>query len=145
MRITRMVTGPPNGHWSPECRRTCFPAPSRVSLRKLLVVHRGTGHYYINSCSVCAQTKSLRHAPAGTLLPLPVPQRPWAHLSIDFVTDLPSSDGFTTSLVVVDRFSKTCCLIPLSGLPTALQVAESLWPSGGHHLQPWAKIQITGM
>ena len=27
-----------------------------------------------------------RHAPVGKLLPLPVPQRPWSHLSVDFVT-----------------------------------------------------------
>ncbi len=31
-------------------------------------------------------------------------------------------------LVVVDRFSKACRLIPLKGLPTALEMAESLSP-----------------
>ena len=83
--------------------------------------------WYVNSCSICAQTESSpRNDPAGKLLPLPVPQRPWSHLSIDFVTDLPPSDGFTR-MVVVDRFSKSCRLIPLSGLPTALQVAEALF------------------
>ena len=67
------------------------------------------------------------NTPAGKLLPLPMSQCPWSHLSIDFVTDLPSSGGFTTMLVIVDRFSKSCHFIPLSGLHTTLQVTEALF------------------
>ena len=48
-------------------------------------------------------------------------------LGIDFMTDLPKSGGFTCVLVVVDRFSKGCKLIPLPGLPTALGTAEALF------------------
>uniref|UniRef100_A0A8C7RX13 Gypsy retrotransposon integrase-like protein 1 n=1 Tax=Oncorhynchus mykiss TaxID=8022 RepID=A0A8C7RX13_ONCMY len=76
---------------------------------------------------VCAQCKAPRHLPRGKLQPLPVPQRPWPHLSVDFVTDLPPSRGNTTILVVVDQFSKSCHLFPLPGLPTALQTAEALF------------------
>uniref|UniRef100_A0AAZ3QS83 Gypsy retrotransposon integrase-like protein 1 n=1 Tax=Oncorhynchus tshawytscha TaxID=74940 RepID=A0AAZ3QS83_ONCTS len=79
--------------------------------------------FYVSSCSVCAQSKAPRHLARGKLQPLPVPQRPWTHLSVDFLTDLPPSQGSTTILVVVDRFSKSCRLIPLPGLPTALQTA----------------------
>ena len=61
------------------------------------------------------------------LFPLPIPQRPWSHLSIDFVTDLPFSDGFITIVVIGDRSSKSCHFILLSGLPTAIQVAEALF------------------
>jgi hypothetical protein len=46
---------------------------------------------------------------------------------VDFVTDLPPSQGNTTILVVMDRFSKSCRLLPLPGLPTALQTAEALF------------------
>ncbi|KAK6323383.1 hypothetical protein J4Q44_G00057220 [Coregonus suidteri] len=82
---------------------------------------------YVSSCSVCAQCKAPRHLPRGKLQPLPIPQRPWSHLSVDFVTDLPPSQGNTTILVVVDRFSKACRLLPMPGLPTALQTAEALF------------------
>uniref|UniRef100_A0A8K9V225 Gypsy retrotransposon integrase-like protein 1 n=1 Tax=Oncorhynchus mykiss TaxID=8022 RepID=A0A8K9V225_ONCMY len=82
---------------------------------------------YVSSCSVCAQSKAPRHLPRGKLQPLPVPQRPWSHLSIDFLTDLPPSQGNTTVLVIVDRFSKSCRLLPLPGIPTALQTAEALF------------------
>ena len=58
---------------------------------------------------------------------MPVPKLSWAPLSMAFVTDLPPSEGHTTILVVVDRFSKACCLIPLPGLPTAMQTAAALF------------------
>ncbi len=41
--------------------------------------------------------------------------------------DLPVSDGNTCILVIIDRFSKFCHLIPLAGLSTALQTAELLF------------------
>lgn len=78
---------------------------------------------YVKSCSVCAQSKTPRELPAGLLEPLPIPQRPWSHLAVDFVTDLPSSNGNTTILTIVDRFSKACRLIPLKGIPTAMETA----------------------
>ncbi len=33
--------------------------------------------------------------PEGKLVPLPIPHRPWSHLSVYFATDLPPSNGFT--------------------------------------------------
>lgn len=68
-----------------------------------------------------------RQLPAGKLKLVPVPRRPWSSLGIDFVTDLPESEGNTCVLVVVDHFSKACKLIPLPGLPTALETAEHLF------------------
>ena len=63
----------------------------------------------------------------GSYSPSTVPQWPWSNLSVDSHTDLPPSQGNTTILVVVHRFSKSCRLIPLPGLPTALQTAEALF------------------
>ncbi|KAG1934122.1 retrotransposable element [Pimephales promelas] len=81
---------------------------------------------FVKQCIACNISKSSHQRPAGLLQPLPVPQRPWSHIAIDFVTDLPSSQSFTTILTVVDRFSKACRFIPLVKLPTALQTAEAL-------------------
>ncbi|KAK3530522.1 hypothetical protein QTP86_027886, partial [Hemibagrus guttatus] len=68
----------------------------------------------------------IRH-PVGLLEPLPVPRRPWSHLSVDFLTDLPDSGGFMAIMVVVDRFSKGCKLVPLKGLPTAMQTVDAMF------------------
>ncbi len=55
----------------------------------------------------------------------PIPHCPWSH--VDFVTDIPKSEGYTCILIAVDRFSKACKLIPLRDLPTALETAEALF------------------
>ena len=46
---------------------------------------------FVNACPVCNPNKTSGHPPAGFLHPLPVPHRPWSHISLDFVTGLPTS------------------------------------------------------
>lgn len=79
---------------------------------------------FITNCTACQTSKSPHQAPACLLQPLPIPQRPWSHIAIDFVTDLPESQGHTTILPIIDRFSKACRLLPLLMLPFALETAE---------------------
>lgn len=81
---------------------------------------------FVSSCSLCCQVKPSRRPPSGLLRPLPIPPRPWSHLSMDFVTGLPPSNGFTVILTVVDRFSKMVHLIPLKKLPSAKEMGEIL-------------------
>ena len=79
---------------------------------------------FVGACHVCAQHKSPRQAPSGLLHPLPIPHRPWSHIALDFVTGLPTSNGNTVILTVIDRFSKSARLIPLTKLPTAKETAQ---------------------
>ncbi len=88
---------------------------------------------FVQGCPDCAISKSPRHIPAGKILPLPMPNRPWSHLGVDFITDLPVSDGNTCIFVIIDRFSKFCHLIPLAGLPTAMQTAELIFNQVVHY------------
>ncbi|KAI2651157.1 Transposon Ty3-I Gag-Pol polyprotein [Labeo rohita] len=64
--------------------------------------------------------------PAGLLQPLSVPSRPWSHISLDFVTGLPPSQGNTVVLTVVDRFSKATHLIPLPKILSARETAVAV-------------------
>lgn len=82
---------------------------------------------YVKGCPECAISRTPRHLPVGKVMPLPIPQRPWSHLGVDFLTDLPNSGEHTCILVVVDRFSKGCQLIPLRSLSTAMITAELLF------------------
>ena len=79
---------------------------------------------FVAACLICSQHKSARHAPSGLLQPLPIAHGPWSHISLDFVTGLPPSDGNTTILTIVDRFSKSDHFIPLPKLPSAKETAE---------------------
>eukprot|EP00063_Salmo_salar_P020107 XP_013994942.1 PREDICTED: uncharacterized protein LOC106568803 [Salmo salar] len=79
---------------------------------------------FVAACTVCAQNKTPWQAPASLLQPLPVPHRPWSNISLDFVMGLPPSDGNTTILTVVDRFSKAAHFIPLPKLPSPKETAQ---------------------
>jgi len=81
---------------------------------------------YVAACSVCARNKTSRQRPSGLLRPLPVPHRPWSDISLDFVTGLPPSQGNTTILTIVDRFSKMVHFVPLPKLPSARETAEAV-------------------
>ncbi|KAI2660885.1 Transposon Tf2-9 polyprotein [Labeo rohita] len=79
---------------------------------------------YVQACTICARSKTTNTPSTGELQPLPVLKRPWSHISIDFVTGLPDSQGKNTILTIVDRFSKAVHLVALTGLPSAKDTAE---------------------
>lgn len=86
--------------------------------------------HYEQDCPICAISTSPHHLPEGKLHLLPISRQRWSHLGVDFITDLPESDSLTCVLVAVDQFSKACGLIPMKGLPTTMETAESLF----HHV-----------
>lgn len=65
---------------------------------------------YCMTCDICQRSKPRRHKPYGTLLPLPIPNRPMKEFSMDFITGLPpvkySGKVVDMIWVVVDRFTK---------------------------------------
>jgi hypothetical protein len=67
---------------------------------------------YVCTCDVCCRSKMPRHQPFGRLQPLPIPGGLWKSISLDFITNLPPSEGFDTILTVVDRFTKMTHFIP---------------------------------
>lgn len=73
---------------------------------------RATVDQYVRNCHICKRAKSPRDGYAGLLQPLPISERPWTDISLDFVTGLPDSKGFDTILMIVDRFSKMHHYIP---------------------------------
>uniref|UniRef100_A0A8C5LZY7 Gypsy retrotransposon integrase-like protein 1 n=1 Tax=Leptobrachium leishanense TaxID=445787 RepID=A0A8C5LZY7_9ANUR len=81
---------------------------------------------YVTACPVCNRNKKLSQKTAGLLQPLPVPDRPWKDLTVDFIVDLPPSQGCTTIMVVVDRLTKMAHFVSTKGLPTA-KVTASLF------------------
>ncbi len=97
------------------------------SAESLLVANTFDRRSQINSQLQYLQHHQITHTtssrPVTTLIHA---RRPWSHVAIDFITDLPNSQGNTTILTIVDRFSKACRLIPVPKLPTSLETAELL-------------------
>eukprot|EP01066_Platyproteum_vivax_P012809 Platyproteum_vivax@DN5822_c0_g1_i1.p1 len=79
---------------------------------------------FVDTCETCQRNKVARQRPIGLLQPLPVPLHPWKAVTMDFIVKLPTSKGFDSICVVVDRLTKQAHFIPCCETISADQTAE---------------------
>src|SRR5260221_1547226 len=79
---------------------------------------------YVASCATCTCTKSPRHKPYGKLKQLLIPSRPWSSILMDFIEQLPDSEGFSAILVIVNCLTKQVIFIPSHDTVNAPQVVQ---------------------
>ncbi|XP_044719167.1 reverse transcriptase (RNA-dependent DNA polymerase) domain-containing protein [Hirsutella rhossiliensis] len=67
---------------------------------------------YVANCDTCGRAHIWRQSKRGFLKPLPIPDRPRSHLSMDFITDLPPTGPSKARYlwVIVDRLTKAVTL-----------------------------------
>jgi len=68
---------------------------------------------FVRSCPICQKNKAARHQPYGLSSPLELPHAPWQSIAMDFITELPTSEGCDQLWVVIDRFTKMAHFLPL--------------------------------
>lgn len=82
---------------------------------------------YVSGCDTCQRMKNCPQQPYGPLLPNPVPGGPWEIITVDLITQLPESRGYTAIMVVVDRFSKRAHFFPITNEFSAKDLATLLY------------------
>jgi hypothetical protein len=70
--------------------------------------------FFTDSCDSCGANKQWRKRRRGFLKPLPIPDRLWSKISIDFIKKLPESEDCQNIIVVTDQLGKR---IVADGLP----------------------------
>ena len=80
---------------------------------------------YIGSCDSCQQNKHEFKSTAGPLQSLLILEKRWETVTMNFITKLPiSTNNNDACLVVVDKLSKRCHLIPMKETFSAEQIAQ---------------------
>src|SRR6266849_2322012 len=80
----------------------------------------------VDGCAICQSTKNLPNRPSVPLSPISPEDdaTPFSQVSLDFITELPNSEGFDTILIVVDHYvTKATVIIPCKTMITADQTA----------------------
>ena len=57
-------------------------------------------------------------------MPNAIPEKPWSHISADFITKLPLAQRYNAVLVVCDRFSKIAHFIATTEKTSAERLAR---------------------
>jgi len=79
---------------------------------------------YVEGCNSCQRNKNQAAAPAGKLMPNEAPEKPWTHITADFITKLPLAQGYDAILVVCDRLTKMAHFIPTTDKTSAEGLAR---------------------
>ena len=90
---------------------------------------------YVEGYDQCQRIKNRVEMPAGKLRPNKVLERPWQHISVDFIIKLLVSKGYNSILVVCDRFSKMLYFVTTTEKITAKELArlfrDNMWKLHG--------------
>ena len=66
----------------------------------------------MEGCDACQRNKNHTEQLAGKLMPNSISEKPWVHISADFITKLLLAQDYDSILVVVDQLTKMVHFIP---------------------------------
>jgi hypothetical protein len=75
-------------------------------------MHKDLVNTYVPSCADCQRNKNTTSKPGGPLHPLPVPNKRFDSIAIDFVGPLPKDNGYNSIVTMTDRLNANIQLAP---------------------------------
>ena len=99
---------------------------------------------FTDACDGCGRNKSWRTKRRGFLKPLPIPDRIWSEISMDFITELPESEGCENMVVITDRLSKGVVADGLDNLEADTVAKWFIRRYYPHHFLPFAIVSDRG-
>jgi hypothetical protein len=80
---------------------------------------------YIIQCMECQKVKAEHRHPMGLLQALPIPEKKWEVITMDFITGLPRMNKKHDSImVVVDKLTKDAHFVPVKKTHTTTYIAK---------------------
>ena len=99
---------------------------------------------FVENCTECRSNKAWRSLRQGFLKPLPIPDRIWSEVSMDFITMLPISEKCGNIVVVTDRLSKGVIADGLEDIEAETVAKWFLRRYYPHHFLPRAIVSDRG-
>jgi hypothetical protein len=110
-----------------------FPYVGNLGYHKTIAVVRsqlfwlGMKKYvvdYIAKSMECQRVKVDHRHPTGFLQPLPIPERKWEVITIDFINKLPRTRKHDSIMVVLDKLTKSAHFVPVKMTHTTTNIVE---------------------
>jgi len=90
---------------------------------------------YVEGYNMCQRNKNQTQGPVSKLMPNSILEKPWSHISANFITKLPLVQEYNSILVVVDRLTKMVHFIPTTEKTTVERLArlfrDNVWKLHG--------------
>ena len=99
---------------------------------------------FTDACDGCGSYKQWRERRRGFLKPLPIPDRLWSEISMDFIEKLPESEGCQNMIVITDRLGKGVVADGLEDLEVETVARWFLRQYYPHHFLPFAIVSDRG-
>jgi hypothetical protein len=78
---------------------------------------------FCRTCEKCQRAKVTNKRPTGKLHPLPIPDRPWSSIGMDFIGPFPEVDGINYLWIIICRLTSMVHLIPIHTSATAKELS----------------------
>ena len=79
---------------------------------------------YVSHCDLCLRTKIQHCLPSRELQLLLIPEERWDIISVDFISELPESSGYNSSMVAIDSIGKCFHFVETVTMVTAARTAN---------------------